>query len=493
MSNQMNTRKEVTIAPSRIVVFDCLIQSLEAAIEETTPYLWNSNIEYHEITSLLTTVISHQSYFVEHLIVKKDESPLAHLKSILSSSLTRLQKIDVLELLGSAYIMYDPYTAFVYGIPCLREALVLRQPSEDGQSAIAKVHQPHPDHFYNAIGNTCEITTLEQLEQLAGDHHRLYIQAFNMSQRILNRLVPRPYPYLLNSLLGYATRCWKRNQFKRVVTISLLILEPFKPCQWIRLTDEICSLIVAALHVMSPSLRNLYESTEGGKELLTFANVMLTLNFAIAHVAHTITEFAKERTNQPLNSQNFDDGKTYFIFDLISLVCDMLPTFNQKQILQFKETLAQFIQLLEKSGLSQRPLLHIACNKQNVPNDLIELLLAAGADPNSLDNEGNTPLYLLANKNWEYVLKNIKAAEILIKYGARLDKKNNVTSKTVQQRFQERQKIYWKENQIQSGSFHPLFNSVFSLESYSAKVIQHHQILYDSLLPSSLHDIVRRC
>ena len=78
-----------------------------------------------------------------------------------------------------------------------------------------------------------------------------------------------------------------------------------------------------------------------------------------------------------------------------------------------------------------------------VAKDVAELLLGVGADPNALDSEGNTPLYLLANnKFWDKVLAiNISAARILIKYGACFDQKNRVTLKTARQLYKEKIEI----------------------------------------------------
>lgn len=80
--------------------------------------------------------------------------------SIMSSSLSPLQKVDVLELVGSAFVLHCPHTACHYGIPCLNKALVLRQSIEDAGHSMDQMH----------CDPTCS-DALEQLEEEAGDYH----------------------------------------------------------------------------------------------------------------------------------------------------------------------------------------------------------------------------------------------------------------------------------------------------------------------------------
>lgn len=78
------------------------------------------------------------------LITKENESSCPF-SSIMSSSLSLLQKVEVLELIGSAFVLYCPHTACHYGIPCLKQALVLRKSIEVEHSAVPKTIQPHSD------------------------------------------------------------------------------------------------------------------------------------------------------------------------------------------------------------------------------------------------------------------------------------------------------------------------------------------------------------
>lgn len=226
-----------------------------------------------------------------------------------------LRKIDALELIGSAFILYCPNQAFRYGIPCLKEAFVLPQSIEDGQSGISNTVQPHSDHDSNAIRNTYEFAILEQLEQVSGDYHRLFIQAFKISQRNLTKMmIPGPHIYLLDSLEHYAYKCCRKSECERAVNVFQLILESLHPCKWENLTDEIRVLISRTLTSMyhklflwRQNLRKGSASMNVNKELFT-SSVTIALEFAISKEINQLLELVKRRTetkNQSLNTSRF--------------------------------------------------------------------------------------------------------------------------------------------------------------------------------------------
>ena len=477
----------ITIKYSLKPMFGYLIEKLNAPIGQTGRFLWNGK-EYPKITPMLAAIISNQPYFVEYLIQrhkigtwlldqgeqitesrfsaeddygcgecrtnispqcsymvarKMNESPSScSFSSIMSSSLQPLQKVEVLELIGSAFILYCPHTACLYGIPFLKQALVLGQSLEDGhQSAILNIIQPQFDPARNIVKNASE-----ELEQEAGDYHRLCIRAFKISQQILNQLMNRPrhHPFLLYSLLRYAGKCYLRCQFEQVVDISQLILEQFQSCQWKTFTKRIRTWIFYTFHgVILPAIRELQQTPSENETKLIFSNVMFAVELAIVDASHTLTELAKRTNRSQQLMESFHDRKTRYVLDLAQLACNMLPKCNLKEKLEIKEVLARFIQLADNPKLSYCPSLHFVCSDVTITaTDLIELLLAAGADPNAIDRKGNAPLYLIADKPWENVATNISAARILIKNGAHLNQINSVTLKTALQLFQRKERIY---------------------------------------------------
>jgi len=90
---------------------------------------------------------------------------------------------------------------------------------------------------------------------------------------------------------------------------------------------------------------------------------------------------------------------------------------HQGDDIQIREEINKIEDVNKKddSGLSY---LHVAAINYNV--SAAELLLKKGADPNSVDNRGRTPLsYAIGKKNSNVV----KIVELLLEYGADLDYK----------------------------------------------------------------------
>lgn len=223
---------------------------------------------------------------------------------------------------------------------------------------------------------------------------------------------------------------------------------------------------------------------------------MIALNFAFAHVAQILSDFAEERSSRiPIGFIRYD---TNYVFDLILLACEMLSKSSQLQSVQFKRNLARFIQLVEKSGSLVIHPLHKACKQPVVPIHLIELLIAVGADPNVVDSRKDTQLHLLAQKNWNSVHK---AVELLISSGACLDRLNKYDCSALklfqlneecisrQDETNVSQKLLQlKEEYINWQKKKRLI--VLPLTHHCAKAILKYQIPFERKLPSCLYDKV---
>ena len=87
-----------------------------------------------------------------------NNSSPAVLDSTMSSSAPLTQKIDILELVGAAYILrFCPF----YAMKCWMQAMALRQMTEGGEPS------PPDEHFQRMMGNASELTSMEQLEEMA--------------------------------------------------------------------------------------------------------------------------------------------------------------------------------------------------------------------------------------------------------------------------------------------------------------------------------------
>ena len=186
---------------------------------------------------------------------------------------------------------------------------------------------------------------------------------------------------LLHSLQRYAAKYRWYYMFGHVVDISLLILQSCQPCQWETLTEEVRSLFYETLQTMSYSLKVwLHKLEVSAKDMMNKDTTFASLKIAIDYEKHVLSEFAKQR-NQSLNSPRFEGVSAgYIVFNIIKLACDIMPKFNHQQLPRIKKSLARYIQLVEKPGLSRYHLLHFACiDDAIIPTNLIKLLLAAGA------------------------------------------------------------------------------------------------------------------
>lgn len=77
---------------------------------------------------------------------------------------------------------------------------------------------------------------------------------------------------------------------------------------------------------------------------------------------------------------------------------NILTTIRSNDYDLFKKILQQNPDIIHSTfGDLNRTLLHIACEEEN--EDIVELLLKSGADPNSIDQYGKTPFHVSASGN----------------------------------------------------------------------------------------------
>ena len=133
-------------------------------------------------------------------------------------------------------------------------------------------------------------------------------------------------------------------------------------------------------------------------------------------------------------------------------------------------------------------MLLVACSLQCVLGDdslpIIRLLLEVGADPNTKDRRGYSPLHITA-RFMDKGEMNSPLADLLLEYGAHLD------------RVDDRQRTpfdVWKErNAGDAGdvlSPPPWLNPVLPLECCCARIIQRNKIPFQRLPSKTLRDFV---
>ena len=264
----------------------------------------------------------------------------------------------------------------------------------------------------------------------------------------MDRNGSNPQPFFLRRLLEYSEDWVGRV---RTINTAIFILEPFESRQWEDAVNfdwafDIVKIALMNLCVISCSMLNDPE--------LGFANVMKALNF-------TSSLGSKMRIHQEL----YNEAMPFFSV-IIDVVNNTLPQVNQREEKEFKKGVFDYIQKVEGTSGVGLSLLHGVCNsKPVIPIDLNQLFLSAGANPNSIDVDGDTPLHSLA--------LNVKAENIsdvfklLLDSDAHLDKVN-VEGVTPLDLF----KYKLSEYKSQEGpNVFSLINVVRPLSCYCAKLI----------------------
>ena len=144
---------------------ELLIEDLGALVVQTGRFLWKG-IDYQAVPPLFVAIFAEHTdpmpiikFLIEKDLPENANSP-AGLDSIVSSSVPITQKIDILEVMAAAYILQKKFTS---GMKYWMEALGLRQSTED----VGPLPQDFDEHFRRMMGGAPEITSMDQLQDLA--------------------------------------------------------------------------------------------------------------------------------------------------------------------------------------------------------------------------------------------------------------------------------------------------------------------------------------
>ena len=175
---------------------ELLVEGLDTPIGQTGRFIWKG-IDYQAVPPLFAAILAEHtdSMPMLKLLIEKDlpennNSP-AVLDSIMSSSIPRAQKIDVLEFVGAAYFLesFDPDVCIEYWI----QAMELRQSTADGGPPIPKDPQVLSEAIQEIFGVVSEVITMEQLLELRDALDTETVsrkQALLVMHRILKHIEP---------------------------------------------------------------------------------------------------------------------------------------------------------------------------------------------------------------------------------------------------------------------------------------------------------------
>ena len=423
-----------------------------------------------------------------HLDEEMDEIVYPVLESVKNcKTITSGQKVEILELIGSLYILKnESYVLGVYnkylfcGIECWVEALRLRE--SDG---VPKVSYDLPDYARNILGseNSTELTTLEELDEIIPrniykptDHldlnestkDQLHYQAILTSLRILNRFQKDLHPFLffirhvINMHLSYLE---KMNPFRvpglfqRIHNLGMRVLLEFTKSEDYE-DDSVNAILFSMRWAIS-----MERIRPGNMGLLNFDSVMQVLDFVSDYV-----------DKLPPSAENVEerDSVLHSIYDIVEHSVRHLRKLDEKEKRQFTIWLNHF-DLITRVHSDGKSLLHIACHYYHRRNaDITEMLLDGGANPNATDENKDTPAHYLAENYRPFDV--LASLELLVGAGAHLFQANK-SGETAAEKYRERRQHF--ETVIAESCMEPEMR----LTCLCAEVLRKNKIQYDEYPP----------
>ena len=455
-----------------------LIEDVKVNKQQFGRLIWKGTMDYMEVPPLFAALIyDHipEQSITNFLIEQQDHDEfLKVMTSFFFSPIPWTQKIEIFELIGAGYLLKKPFDAEMAacGLHYWKQSLRLRHGNLNRPSfPKTPYHLSHRD--LNVFGNATEFSTVEEILEMGGNYIcNFQTQALLVFHRIMSQFDFDPHPFFLHRLLQYSED-WL--DLERTIDTAIFILEPFEARQWVDVvnSDWAFKIVEDLLEVMlaySINMRPIHSE-------LGFAYVMLTAYFA--------SSFASKMRNYP---ELYEKGmrEVVTIVDFVELK-RLLQPFNQKEQKEWENWIVDVVQDVEGPSCVGYSLLHGAVSKNPViPIDLLHLYLDAGANPNSIDVNGSTPLHFLAN--------NIKAVNIstvlklFLDSGAFLDK---VSLRGVSPRDLFKHNLAEYKSQERANVF-SLINVVRPLSCHCAQVICRKRIPFEREdLPHPVLDIIR--
>jgi ankyrin repeat protein len=455
-----------------------------------------SGTRYYNVSPLCAAIISRQPGIISQFIAIQQGQVIADMEGIKSSTISREDKIDALELMGAAYVFYN-INSSTYAISIWKEATRLRHSTVDGEPVIPKVIPQHQSSslFAKAMGFTSEFATLEHLDQLQAQLNfdfgypelNLYTQALLVSQRMLHQSDPEQYKKdILGLLYDYAKVFYDERQFNRAISIGMYMMGQFQELEELdgQFTHLVVIKVISILHGSFIGLRDLPSSN---RQEFTFDNIMTVLEYILEH-------------NVQLRSVNYrgenGDVLDLMIIDQIDILTELLPRLNEQDSHRFKRTLYHFIRADYRfNRFDQGNLLHLACcvsekTTKTFLLDVMKLLLELGVDPSATSPNGMTALHVLAKQPWEFWATNITdVIQLLLDSDAHIDQPDD-EGITALDLFKLKEKEL-ADNGILNVYLQRLIHKVRPLTCLAAQVVSRHGIPFDDL-PSSLISFVNR-
>ena len=489
-----------------------------SVVKEIVSFLKNAlNRNIEEIQLKLTFVINQhfQQIPIKELIdilihdryrYSKQTKWLMFIEKIVieSISLTRQDKIILLEVIGTALIIqlncfgitHQAKLCVKYGLECWRKAMTLRYFPTYGEPLLPKLPNVHVPTVLSSVifGSAVEVATIEELDLLQQDFQRNYlddrlpcvkrmvIQALLVSRRIsAQEHLGHPLYWLyLQGLLDFANFVWWFEDL--TIKPYLFILEQlngFDPNL----------LPLASFHVLYQTLDLLsdyfvYYSRElpnspSGKEL-NYANLLM--------IAKLITTIEGNHPPYQMCRSLFEFRVLHVVYRLVFVMNSISSRITSEEQQKWKQFFCDYFRDFpeRKATVLHEAIFNNICQSTDHARlQTIKRLLQFGADPNATNNYGQTPLHILAimlnfTLNGDY---SVHLFQALLDAGAHLDTVAD-DGKTV---------LCILKKKLE-GKAHPYFesliNCVLPLSCYCARVIRRHGIPFEDRLPPRLKKLV---
>jgi hypothetical protein len=440
------------------------------------------------------------------------------LNSMVASSMDRAQKIIALELMGSAFILKirladeqfepDEISGGLRGLQCWKKALELRNSTANGRLLMPKIPHVLSSAARNALGDSAEVTTPEQLQELENQlrrHDRRSLitdQAFLVIQRTFaqRQLGAEPNLFHLKTLLDYGKQFKTTGDhfsnteihYGRAINISLMIMQQFNRADFPKCFQVFVEAFLLFANVLNGLGRKTTNNAERIKEL-TFAHVLeaITFGFMIATNLILLPPICDQHTMW----QSMVMRKIYL---LMVTLFKMMPKLDPPEGERLCRVLGNFFRVEQlRNGFSS--LLHLAVEgflaariDVTVRADIVTFFLDNGADPKSLDRSGKSPLHILAGKcqpNSNELF--FEVFQAVLEAGGHLDQ---VTpdGKTVIDVLKDKKKQFQESLDPRIDHW---INTVVSLECYCAQKIRQEHIAFaedEQQLPLCLQQFIEQ-
>jgi len=393
-----------------------------------------------------------------------------------------MEKIDALELAGAVILGTTKNSSLVTkAFGYWRRSLQLRLENTDGLGPIVKTSK-NP-----GTGRLLEWTTSEDLERVIQHPSEQEIQSFLVRLRILSTKSWKATKSLFESYSSHIlSQLEEQGSFVDLVSIAWSMLETIRDDfdaqekgLWLTTLKIVCSLNQA-----------LVKLGERKDPLLTVKIMKTSLELLLATDQFHLND-----------RESVDDiylrDHMYSMFFLIKMLADLPQMTSEKSIMEPLSELVRRDQ--RRHPKKERSLLHMACYSEDLA--AVDLLMRAGADPNTGDYKGNGPLHVLAKYyDNEEIIQINAIAHLLLERGSHLDRVND-QGKTAADVWIEKHAHYKGRKRRRRGdqeagskidlpSWLRPDDPVPKLKCECARVIRSNGVPYKHLLPPSLHGFV---